>query len=54
MPETLRFHVEGMLEDNENIPDWLANGVYEFDYKLDTAALLQNMLPSLPSLALQV
>ena len=40
IPETLRFHVEGMLEDNENIPDWLANGVYEFDYKLDTASTI--------------
>lgn len=40
--EALRFHVEGMLEDYEEVPEWLANGNYEFEYHLDTAALLQS------------
>ena len=42
VPETLRFHVEGLLEDeDEEVPDWLAKGDYEFEWDLDTAALLQ-------------
>lgn len=42
VPETLRFHVEGLLEDKEEeVPEWLAKGDYEFEWDLDTAALLQ-------------
>ena len=42
VPETLRFHVEGLLEDkDEEVPEWLANGDYELEWDLDTAALLQ-------------
>ena len=42
VPETLRFHVEGLLEDEEEeVPEWLAKGEYEFEWDLDTAALLQ-------------
>ena len=42
VPETLRFHVEGLLEDGEEeVPEWLAKGDYEFEWDLDTAALLQ-------------
>ena len=42
VPETLRFHVEGLLEDeDEEVPEWLAKGDYEFEWDLDTAALLQ-------------
>lgn len=40
--ETLRFHVNGMLEDGEDVPQWLASGDYKFEYRLDTAALLQS------------
>ena len=33
---------EGLLEDeDEEVPDWLAKGDYEFEWDLDTAALLQ-------------
>jgi hypothetical protein len=40
VPETLRFHVQGMLDDGDVVPLWLANGDYEFEYVLDTAALI--------------
>ena len=40
VPETLRFHVQGMLDDGDKIPQWLADGDYEFEYVLDTAALI--------------
>lgn len=42
VPEALRFHVEGLLEDeDEEVPEWLASGDYELEWFLDTAALLQ-------------
>ena len=41
VPETLRFHVNGMIEDGDEVPQWLANGDYEFEYNfIDTATLL--------------
>ena len=40
VPETLRFHVKGMLEDGDEVPGWLAAGDYEFEYKLDTLAAI--------------
>lgn len=40
--ETLRFHVEGMIEDGDDVPQWLRDGDYEFEYNLvDTATLLR-------------
>ena len=39
--ESLEFHVEGMVEDGDDVPQWLVDGDYEFEYNyLDTAALL--------------
>lgn len=44
--DTLRFHVEGYLDDPDeaaNVPAWLAAGDYELEYRFaDTAALLQS------------
>lgn len=34
VPKTLRFHVEGMRRDGEPVPEWLAKGDYEFEYRL--------------------
>ncbi|KGF51568.1 CopG family transcriptional regulator [Prevotella amnii] len=42
IPETLQFHVEGMVADGDEVPEWLRNGEYEFDYELDTAALIRS------------
>jgi hypothetical protein len=42
IPETLQFHVEGMVTDGDEVPEWLRNGEYEFDYELDTAALIRS------------
>lgn len=42
IPETLQFHVEGMVADGNEVPEWLRNGEYEFDYELDTAALIRS------------
>lgn len=32
--EALKFHVEGMLADGDDVPLWLQNGEYEIEYSL--------------------
>ena len=40
--ETLQFHIEGMIEDGDDIPTWLAEGDYEFEWNyIDAATLLR-------------
>lgn len=39
--DTLRFHVEAMAEDGEEVPQWLLDGDYEINYSLSVAALLR-------------
>lgn len=40
---TLRFHIEGMLKDGDDVPEWLRNGEYEFAFHpVSTAALLRS------------
>lgn len=40
--DTLDFHIEGMLKDGDDIPEWLRNGEYEFVFHpMSTAALLR-------------
>ena len=40
--ETLRFHVEGMLEDGDDVPQWLRDGDYELEYNyIDVVTLLR-------------
>lgn len=44
--ETLEFHISGMIEDGEDVPNWLVSGEYEFVYSFeDTAALLHAYEP---------
>ena len=46
VPETLKFHVEGMIADGEDIPQWLRDGDYEFEYNLlDVATMLRAYEP---------
>ena len=46
VPDALRFHVEGMVEDGDDVPQWLIEGDYEFDYHLaDVATLLRAYEP---------
>ena len=46
VPETLRFHVEGMIEDGDDVPQWLADGDYELEYHLiDVATVLRAYEP---------
>lgn len=42
--EALEFHIQGMLEDGDTVPQWLKDGDYEFKWCfLDTASLLQSL-----------
>ena len=28
----MEFHIEGLMENGEDVPEWLKNGDYEFEY----------------------
>lgn len=44
--ETLRFHIDGMIEDGDDVPQWLVDGEYEFEYRFeDMASLIQSLVP---------
>lgn len=46
VPRTLRMHVEGMAEDGDEVPQWLMDGDYEFEYFLvDVPTLLHVYVP---------
>ena len=32
--ESLEFYVEGLMENGEDVPEWLKNGDYEFEYNI--------------------
>lgn len=32
--ESLEFHIEGLVENGEDVPEWLKNGDYEFEYNI--------------------
>lgn len=39
--ESLRLHIAGCVADGDTLPDYIASGDYELDYRLDTAAMLR-------------
>ena len=44
--KSLEFHVDGMIEDGEKVPEWLEKGDYEFVYVYeDVVALLHAYAP---------
>lgn len=44
--EALDFHVEGMLADGDEVPQWLVDGNYEFEWNLlDVATMLRAYEP---------
>ena len=36
----LSFHIKGMMKDEEEVPSWLVNGEYVFEYVLTASAQL--------------
>lgn len=44
--ESLEFHVEGLLDNGDDVPEWLKNGDYEFVYNYqDVTTLLKAYSP---------
>ena len=41
--EALEFHIEGMLEDGDDVPLWLEKGEYEIEYRLHISAILRSV-----------
>jgi len=41
--ESLQFHIEGMVADNDEVPQYLANGEYEICYEYTLSATLHNI-----------
>lgn len=39
--DSLKWHIEAMAEDGDDVPEWLASGDYEIQYSLSTSALLR-------------
>lgn len=40
--QSLKWHIEGCVEDGDKLPEYLVTGDYELVYELDTAALLRD------------
>jgi len=39
--DTVKFHVEGMVEDGDDVPQWLREGDYEFEWNFGVSALIR-------------
>lgn len=39
----LQFHIEGCLEDGDELPEWLAENNYELEYITEVSALLHSL-----------
>lgn len=49
--ETLKFHVDGMVEDGDDVPEWLVAGDYEFEYHYEDVASMLHAYGQYVSLA---
>lgn len=41
--EALQFHIEGSIEDGDDLPDFIKNKKYELDFNLQISALLHTL-----------
>lgn len=41
--ESLDFHMEGMVADGDEIPEWYAEKEFNIDYELEVSALLRSL-----------
>jgi len=41
--ESLHFHIDGCVKDGDQLPEWLINGQYELDYRLELSALIHSL-----------
>ena len=42
-PESLKFHIEGCMRDNDILPDWVVSGKYEMNFVLEASALIHSL-----------
>jgi len=40
--ESLQFHINGCIEDGNQLPEWLINGQYDLNFTLEISALLHS------------
>jgi predicted RNase H-like HicB family nuclease len=43
LQESLRFHIEGCIQDGDELPAWLIDGSYELEYFMEVSALLHSL-----------
>ena len=41
--ESLQFHIEGCIQDGDQLPEWLICGQYEINYTLEMSALIHSL-----------
>ena len=41
--ESLRFHIEGCIQDNDILPEWIVSGEYELNYIMEASALIHSL-----------
>ena len=41
--ESLKFHIEGCMRDNDMLPNWVAFGQYKLNYVLEASALIHSL-----------
>lgn len=46
--ETLDFHMEGYIEDGEEVPQWYLDKDYDLEFRLTTSALLHSVSADIP------
>ena len=39
----LEFHIEGLLEDEDDVPEFLVYGKYDIEFELQTSAILKQL-----------
>ena len=42
--ESLEFHIEGLMENGEDVPEWLKNGDYEFEYNIIQVSQVRELI----------
>ena len=42
--ESLQFHIDGCLQDGDQLPEWLKNGQFELNYTFEMSALMHGRI----------
>ena len=45
--ESLQFHIDGCVQDGDQLPDWLIYGQYDLNYTFETSALIHSFESSM-------